>query len=776
MKRLMSIILLLSVLALSAIATDLRYGVAVWGQLPERANAMVERFAATTQKTADLLDYDLISHDIIDGNTITLDTLYGYKVLVLPSLHVIDEDALAILKSFVADGGKLIVCVDDKEENLPVSAVNFLNLVGISVSSSTGKTIKLQPGNSLWESDSTINLTSNLALKPQQNVETLAYFVDEKGKEIAPAAIKSANAIVFAGPVFNNWTDNEPLTDWLLEAFYQQGDDKLLVGFAPLGLDEWRPMVQTTKASVRRAKTTLRNLGKQFYVPDESVLEKYTIAEKASDLMDLAFKTGNALRIAPYYRIADSLAKEVMAMSQVVRKYEARAVWMDEITINRAGSPSALRETIRTFAEAGFNMILPEVVSHGATIFPTKVGIQNEKYTSWSEDPLKVIVEEAHKYGMEVHAWTWVFCAGYSHKFGPILEKHPEWAEQDEDGRVFSNWQYGTAWLNASMPEPRQYLKDLFMEIVTKYALDGLHLDYIRYNEDEIGHFGLSEFSRNAFKEKYGFDPKSVAVGSKEWKLFDQWREDNVTSFVKEMTEAVKKENPNLLISAAVVPDPNHSRTHVLQNWKNWADNKILDFILTMAYTSDNAQLKDRTIAGLTVTENKIWVYPGLGVYVNTSDNNMSQVQLTRNLGTTGVAMFSTIHLLKEQEKLDDLRVGPFREPAIIPQREPFKAMKGLITDAADTHSRAGREETAQKLHQLANSIADKPEKPIEVMENMATELNNYLEALLKERKNRDINILEYEALSGALSSAWRITQIYIYQNTERPFIMPNPR
>lgn len=776
MKRLISIILLLSVLAFSAIATDLRYGVAVWGQLPEETNAMAESFAATTQNAADLLDYDLISFDIIDGNTITVDALYGYKVLVLPSLHVIDEDALALLKSFVADGGKLIVCADDKVENLSAAGVDFLNLVGISVSSSTGNKIKIQPGNSLWESDSTFSLTSNLALKPQQNVETLAHFVDEKGKEIAPAAIKSANAIVFAGPIFNNWAGNEPLTDWLLEAFYHLGDDKILIGFAPLGLEEWKPMVQKTKASVRRAKTTLRNLEKQFYVPEDEVIEKYNLAEKASDLMELAYKTGNALRIAPYFRIADSLAKEVLAMSQMVRKYEARAVWMDEITINRAGNPNGLRETIRTFADAGFNMILPEVVSHGATIFPSEVGIQYEKYSSWSEDPLKVIVEEAHKYGMEVHAWTWVFCAGYSHKFGPILEKHPEWAEEDEGGRVFSNWQYGTAWLNASMPEPRQYLKDLFMEIVTKYDVDGLHLDYIRYNEDEVGHFGLSEYSRNAFKEQYGFDPKTVAVGSKEWKLFDQWREDNVTSFVKEMTEAVKKENPHLLISAAVVPDPNHSRTHVLQNWKNWADNKILDFILTMAYTSDNADLKNRTIAGLTVTENKIWVYPGLGVYVNTSDNNMSQVQLTRNLGTTGVAMFSTIHLLKEQNKIDDLRIGSFREPAIIPQREPFKAMKGLISEAADTHSRAGREEAAQKLLQLANSIADKPEKPLEVMENMATELNNNLEALLKERTNRDINILEYEALSGALSSAWRITQIYIYQNTERPFIMPDPR
>lgn len=463
-------------------------------------------------------------------------------------------------------------------------------------------------------------------------------------------------------------------------------------------------------------------------------------------------------------------------MTQPVRLYEARAVWMDSSTVNRAGNPNVLRDIIRQFYKAGFNMLLPEVVYHGKTMYPSKFDIQDTAFSSWSEDPFRVIVDEAKKYGMEVHPWCWVFCAGYGHKFGPILEQHPEWAEEDQDGRVFSNWQYGTAWLNASMPEPRQYLKELFLEIVSQYGVDGLHLDYIRYNEDSIGHFGLSEYSRNVFKSKYGFDPKSVRVSSNEWKIFDQWREDNVTSFVKEMTQAVKEIKPDLKISAAVVPDPSHSRKNVLQNWKNWADNKLLDFILTMAYTDNNSELKDKTIAGLTVTENKIWVYPGLGVYVNTSENNMSQVQLTRNLGTTGVAMFSTLHLLNDAVKLDDLNAGCFSEPAIIPHSEPFKALKGLIEEAAMTHLRAERKETTEQLQALAATVPEKPADPVALMEEVALVLNKYLVSLEQQRNERTINSLEYEALSGALLSAWRITQIYIYQNTERPFILPEPR
>lgn len=772
MKKLFSIMLLLGLLAISTFAyEDLRYGVAVLGHLPEGSSADATLYANLAKEVTELIDYELISVDNIDGEVLTLEALDGHKVLVIPSLDAINDNSLAVIKNFVEDGGKLIISAD-KNIDLPL---DFFELAGFTFSGNGGNLIKFTPENGLWDSEKTLALNSALAILPIAKSTELAYFINNNNKS-GSAILSSPDAIVFSGVIFNNLKDNQPLIDLLIEAIYKLGDERILSGFSPLGSEEWRPIVQNTKAIVRRAKNALKTSEKQFNPPSDETLDKYVKADKTRELMELAFNTGNLLRISPYFKVAENLAKEVIAMTQPVRLYEARAVWMDSSTVSRAGTPNVLRDIIRQFHEAGFNMLLPEVVYHGKTMYPSKLDIQDTAFASWSEDPFRVIVDEAKKYGMEVHPWCWVFCAGYGHKFGPILEKHPDWAEQDEDGRVFSNWQYGTAWLNASMPEPREYLKELFLEIVSKYGVDGLHLDYIRYNEDSVGHFGLSEYSRNVFKSKYGFDPKSVRVGSNEWKIFDQWREDNVTSFVKEMTQAVKEIKPDLKISAAVVPDPNHSRKNVLQNWKNWADNKLLDFILTMAYTSNNSELKDKTIAGLTVTENKIWVYPGLGVYVNTSENNMSQVQLTRNLGTTGVAMFSTIHLLNDAVKLEDLKAGAFGKSAIIPHREPFKALKGLIEEAAATHLRAEMKETADQLQALAVTIPEKPASPVALMDEVALVLTKHLESLEQQRSERTINSLEYEALSGALLSAWRITQIYIYQNTERPFIMPEPR
>ncbi|MDD2430632.1 MAG: family 10 glycosylhydrolase [Firmicutes bacterium] len=767
MKRLFGLILLVSILSFGAFAyEDLRYGVAVYGQNATGSEENQAAYRKLADEVHHFVDWDFISIDIIDGDILPSEVLDGYKVLILPSLEGLDETLLNNLTGFANDGGKLIIAVD-KTEEVPEK---FFDLFGFTVATTSGSKATFVENNGVVDDKFVVPLESSLSLIPDKDSKVLANF--ESG---SPAVILADNALVIAGNGFKTIATNNELKELVIEAIYSLGDDRVLTGFAPLGIEEWKPLVTATKSVIRQARSNIRSSENQYRTPSDKIYEMYEKANKAGELMGYAFDSGNTLKISPYWQIADKLAKEVIALNQPVRNYEARAVWMDEITIATSGNPRRLRETIREFADAGFNMILPEVVYQGATIFENDFGIQDQKYWNWEEDPLTVIVDEAHKLGMEVHVWTWVFCAGYGHKFGPILEQHPEWAEQDEAGRVFSNWQYGTAWLNASMPEVKEYLNELFAYIVSEYAVDGLHLDYIRYNEDSVGHFGLSPNSRQAFKKEHGFDPATVRINSPEWRIFNQWRENNVTSFVREMSETVRSINPDLKISAAVGPDPDYARSHILQNWKNWADNGILDFIITMAYTENNGTLRTNTNKGLEVTENNVYVYPGLGVYVNTSQNNVTQTQLSRSLGTTGVAMFSTIHLLKEPQKLEDLKNGAFREPAIIPHAEPIKSLKGLIEEAAAIHISAERDDTAKELFALADTVIENPEDIVSMMEQIASKLEVYLNALEKERNTRQITTIQYDSLSGALLSAWRITQINIYTNTERPWIEATP-
>ncbi|MDD4264565.1 MAG: hypothetical protein PHI65_08845, partial [Firmicutes bacterium] len=133
------------------------------------------------------------------------------------------------------------------------------------------------------------------------------------------------------------------------------------------------------------------------------------------------------------------------------------------------------------------------------------------------------------------------------------------------------------------------------------------------------------------------------------------------------------------------------------------------------------------------------------------------------------------IHLLKEPQKLEDLKNGAFREPAIIPHAEPIKSLKGLIEEAAAIHISAERDDTAKELFALADTVIENPEDIVSMMEQIASKLEVYLNALEKERNTRQITTIQYDSLSGALLSAWRITQIIIYTNTERPWIEATP-
>jgi uncharacterized lipoprotein YddW (UPF0748 family) len=91
-------------------------------------------------------------------------------------------------------------------------------------------------------------------------------------------------------------------------------------------------------------------------------------------------------------------------------------------------------------------------------------------------DPLQECIEEAHAQGLKVHAWfEYGFAASFSANGGAIVAAKPNWASRNSSGNlVVKN---GFDWLNALHPEVQQFMTDLFIEVATKYNVDGLQGD-----------------------------------------------------------------------------------------------------------------------------------------------------------------------------------------------------------------------------------------------------------------------------------------------------------
>jgi len=133
------------------------------------------------------------------------------------------------------------------------------------------------------------------------------------------------------------------------------------------------------------------------------------------------------------------------------------------------------------------------------------IGTKRYKFFPRGYDLLEDAVLEAHKRGMRLYAAFAVFCEGLvmrDLRLGPAVEKYPEWQSVCYTGRVEPVWKYRQwVFVNPVHPDVRRYELSLIMEVVSKYEVDGVVLDYCRFAGDRAD---VGEETRRAFEEFLG--------------------------------------------------------------------------------------------------------------------------------------------------------------------------------------------------------------------------------------------------------------------------------
>ena len=163
-----------------------------------------------------------------------------------------------------------------------------------------------------------------------------------------------------------------------------------------------------------------------------------------------------------------------------------RAIWVTRGDFRTADDVTRIMEDC---SRGGFNTVIFQVRGNGTVFYPSKIEPWAEQFnfTSPGFDPLGQAIQEAHRRGMELHAWVNVMPAwrGTKPPASPeqLYNKHPEWFWYDQHGKRQPLNPFYVS-LNPCLPEVREYLVDVFHEIVANYPIDGLHLDYIRFPND----------------------------------------------------------------------------------------------------------------------------------------------------------------------------------------------------------------------------------------------------------------------------------------------------
>ncbi len=707
----------------------------------------------------------LSTSDVLDG------ALDYYKAVFLLGESCMSQAEIDAYQDYVKNGGYLIATYDTSLRNEAGElGLDFAlgELLGISLAAFTPEnmlTTGFLPDFSSELADELFISSEACMVKAQSKTKVLAKFYQNGNCfDDMAAVVATDSTLYFAENLFKQKPSEAfslALVDYLTGILGEQS----LGGYITLDISEIKPIIDEAKVWYKTIEREFKNIERSFEDISPEAKEAALNAAEVYKAINFAVEKNLGHKIGPYLKLLKELTNQMLPSLLTTRDAETRAVWIDYQSFEAAKTEADFRGIVQKLSQANINIIFPETIYNGTTLYRSNIGYQNSKYQELGFDPLEVVIDEAHKLGIEVHPWVWVFCGGYWHKFGPILESHPEWVELDENGRAFSNWEYGTAWINASHPDARQYLLDLFQELIVNYGIDGLHIDYIRYNEDGIGHFGYSEFSKAALYQQTGLKLENITVGSSAWLEFNSWRENNVTSFVKEVRHLLKTLKPEALLSAAVVPDPQHSRKNVMQDWKLWIDKGYLDFVMTMDYRNDTPGFKANAQKGLDIVADKTWVYPGLGLYVNDRFNNMGQIKATRSVGSTGVALFSNISFWKE--KYTDAKDGLFRNASVMPMRKPFTAAAILLDEGANKLIRAGLNDMAADIANTAKVVLTW-EESLENAVKLQDLVTQTLSQLKQLKNDRLLKTLEHESLASSFIAVQRIAKIYIFQNTQK--------
>ena len=379
---------------------------------------------------------------------------------------------------------------------------------------------------------------------------------------------------------------------------------------------------------------------------------------------------------------------------------ELRAIWMDAGSIPKA--EAGLRSLVRTYHKANLNVLLPEVVARGYTVYPSTL-VERDPRFAGCIDPLEIIIDEAHALGMEVHPWVWVFRAGYTKDRGAILRAHPDWVELDKFGEDLSV--NGGLWISPCIPAARDFLADIYAELVRNYDVDGIHLDYIRYEVQSPTPYGYNERCRREFERRYGIDPLEVdrvSFAQCEWNRF---RERQINTFVQRIARQTRAIRPEALVSAAVGSDPKTARLNLMQNWVNWVENKWVDFVTPMAYTNRDARFAELVGSQKAAVGNKTILAPGVGLHTHKGDvgQTVRQIGIARELMTDGQSLFATAYFGEEHGSA--LLQGPYSSGALVPFRETWERSR-ILCDLAVRCGRQDKPELARYFSALAKNLA----------------------------------------------------------------------
>lgn len=342
-----------------------------------------------------------------------------------------------------------------------------------------------------------------------------------------------------------------------------------------------------------------------------------------------------------------------------------RGVWLTTIwgldwPKTSAHTPGGVEEQKRSlvrmldqFVELGINTVFLQTRMRGDLLYPNGIEpisstISGTGVLPSGYDPLQFAIDECHKRGMSVHAWMVVYPLGTNDHVQTLAKQGKGFWYNHRNLCI----RQGNAWfMNPAEPAVRSYMGRLVREVVTRYDIDGVHLDYIRYPD------GAGSFD----------DQKSFQLNNAKRLSKAQWREENISAMLDTLHQVLAQTAPEVALSTASIgkyrklpaPAPGgfFCKDDVSQDPKAWFQRGIVDFIVPMIYYKGDhfdyyIRDWDKTVAPYGS------IIPGLGAYRLHDNSRWKMQDIVNQLDTMarykmdGVCFYRAENLIKMKSQL----------------------------------------------------------------------------------------------------------------------------
>lgn len=301
-----------------------------------------------------------------------------------------------------------------------------------------------------------------------------------------------------------------------------------------------------------------------------------------------------------------------------------------------------------------------------------KQGVAPEPYY----DPLEFWVRESHRRGLELHAWFNPFRAKTSGQTYAESESHISQTKPHLVKR-YGNDKTNYLWLDPGEEESRAHSLAVFMDVVERYDIDGVHIDdyFYPYPVDDI-----------PFPDEPAWKTYQASGGMLSR---DDWRRDSMNRFIEQLYTQIKKTKPHVKfgISPFGIWKPGYPQSvagfsqydKLYADAKLWLNEGWCDYYTPQLYWSISAKQQSfPALLSWWCNENKKNRHIVPGLYTSRIGNKSrpyspeqieDQIFLSRHMpGSHGAVHFSMKSLMENREEIiDRLKGNAYSDVALVP-------------------------------------------------------------------------------------------------------------